>query len=84
MHTLVVFRCGKDCLPGNASVEDMICFFGHARPVSIGHKTIIDFVYTSCQHRVLVLDRVKERANEIDIPYQSLIKQYINKGLQSL
>lgn len=31
-----------------------------------------------------MIDRVKERANEIDIPYQSLIKQYINKGLQSL
>ena len=30
-----------------------------------------------------MIDRVKERANEIDIPYQSLIKQYINKGLQS-
>ena len=30
-----------------------------------------------------MIDRVKERANEIDIPYQSLIKQYINQGLQS-
>lgn len=31
-----------------------------------------------------MIDRVKERANEIDIPYQALIKQYIDKGLQSL
>lgn len=29
-----------------------------------------------------MIDRVKEKANEIDIPYQSLIKQYINQGLQ--
>lgn len=28
-----------------------------------------------------LLDRVKEKANELDIPYQSLIKQYINKGV---
>ncbi len=28
-----------------------------------------------------VLDRVKEKANEINIPYQSLIKEYIKKGL---
>lgn len=25
--------------------------------------------------------RIKEKANELDIPYQSLIKQYIKKGL---
>lgn len=31
-----------------------------------------------------MIDRVKEKANEIDIPYQALIKQYIVKGLQSL
>lgn len=31
-----------------------------------------------------MIDRVKERANDIDIPYQTLIKQFINKGLQSL
>lgn len=31
-----------------------------------------------------MIDRVKEKANEIDIPYQALIKQYIAKGLQSL
>jgi len=30
-----------------------------------------------------LLDRVKERANEINVPYQSLIKQYINKGVLS-
>ena len=30
-----------------------------------------------------LLDRVKERANEINIPYQSLIKQYIQKGIFS-
>lgn len=29
-----------------------------------------------------MIDRVKERANAIDIPYQSLIKQYIDRGLQ--
>lgn len=29
-----------------------------------------------------MIDRVKERANEIDIPYQALIKQFINQGLQ--
>ena len=28
-----------------------------------------------------LLNRVKEKANEINIPYQSLIKQYIQKGL---
>lgn len=30
-----------------------------------------------------IIDRVKEKANEIDIPYQALIKQYIARGLQS-
>lgn len=28
-----------------------------------------------------VLNRVKERANEINVPYQSLIKEYIRKGV---
>jgi predicted DNA binding CopG/RHH family protein len=28
-----------------------------------------------------LLDRVKEKANELNIPYQSLIKQYINRGV---
>lgn len=28
-----------------------------------------------------LLNRVKERANELNIPYQSLIKQYIQKGV---
>lgn len=27
-----------------------------------------------------LLNRIKEKANEINIPYQSLIKQYIKKG----
>jgi len=30
-----------------------------------------------------LLNRVKEKANEINIPYQSLIKQYIQKGVMS-
>jgi predicted DNA binding CopG/RHH family protein len=30
-----------------------------------------------------LLMRVKEKANEINIPYQSLIKQYIQKGVFS-
>lgn len=30
-----------------------------------------------------LLNRVKERANEIDVPYQSLIKEYIRKGVFS-
>ena len=30
-----------------------------------------------------LLNRVKEKANEINIPYQSLIKQYIRKGVLS-
>ncbi|QQG42991.1 MAG: BrnA antitoxin family protein [Candidatus Daviesbacteria bacterium] len=30
-----------------------------------------------------LLNRLKEKANEINIPYQSLIKQYIKKGVLS-
>lgn len=30
-----------------------------------------------------IIDRVKEKANEINIPYQSLIKEYIKKGVFS-
>jgi len=30
-----------------------------------------------------LINRVKEKANEINIPYQSLIKQYIKKGVFS-
>jgi len=30
-----------------------------------------------------LLNMVKEKANEINIPYQSLIKQYIKKGVLS-
>lgn len=30
-----------------------------------------------------LLNRVKEQANEINIPYQSLIKEYIKKGVFS-
>lgn len=30
-----------------------------------------------------LLNRVKEKANEINIPYQSLIKQYIKRGIMS-
>ncbi len=30
-----------------------------------------------------LLNRVKEQANELNIPYQSLIKQYIKKGVFS-
>jgi len=30
-----------------------------------------------------LLNRLKEKANEINIPYQSLIKEYIKKGLFS-
>ena len=30
-----------------------------------------------------LLNRVKEKANSINIPYQSLIKQYIQKGILS-
>lgn len=32
---------------------------------------------------VYLINRVKEKANEINIPYQSLIKQYIAKGVFS-
>lgn len=32
---------------------------------------------------VYLINRVKERANALDIPYQSLIKQYIDKGIMS-
>ena len=28
-----------------------------------------------------VINRLKEKANAMDVPYQSLIKQYIHKGL---
>lgn len=28
-----------------------------------------------------LLNRVKEKANQINVPYQSLIKQYIQKGV---
>lgn len=30
-----------------------------------------------------LIDRVKEKANEINVPYQSLMKEYIHKGLKS-
>lgn len=30
-----------------------------------------------------LLNRLKEKANEINIPYQSLIKEYIKKGVLS-
>jgi len=30
-----------------------------------------------------MINRVKERANSMDVPYQALIKQYIKKGLKS-
>ncbi len=30
-----------------------------------------------------LLNRVKEKANEINVPYQSLIKEYIQKGALS-
>jgi len=30
---------------------------------------------------VYLINRVKERANALNIPYQSLIKQYINRGV---
>jgi len=30
-----------------------------------------------------LLNRLKERANEINIPYQSLIKEYIKRGILS-
>jgi predicted DNA binding CopG/RHH family protein len=31
-----------------------------------------------------MINRLKVKANEIDIPYQSLIKQFINQGLQTV
>ena len=31
-----------------------------------------------------MIEHLKEKANEIDVPYQSLIKTYISKGLQSI
>jgi predicted DNA binding CopG/RHH family protein len=31
-----------------------------------------------------LLIRIKEKANEINVPYQSLIKEYIRKGAMSL
>ncbi len=30
---------------------------------------------------VFILNRLKEKANEINVPYQSLIKEYLLKGL---
>jgi len=30
-----------------------------------------------------LLNRIKEKANEVNIPYQSLIKEYIKKGVLS-
>ena len=30
-----------------------------------------------------LLNRVKEKANEVNVPYQSLIKDYIKKGILS-
>lgn len=42
---------------------------------------------TSCPISIRIpeylLNRVKEKANEINIPYQSLIKQYIKRGVMS-
>jgi predicted DNA binding CopG/RHH family protein len=32
---------------------------------------------------VAILNRVKERANESNVPYQSLIKEYIRKGVSA-
>jgi predicted DNA binding CopG/RHH family protein len=32
---------------------------------------------------VSILNRVKERANETNVPYQSLIKEYIREGVSS-
>ncbi len=32
---------------------------------------------------VSMLNRVKERANESNVPYQSLIKEYIRKGVSA-
>lgn len=30
-----------------------------------------------------MIDRLKQKANEIDIPYQALIKQFIDRGLST-
>ena len=30
-----------------------------------------------------MINRLKQRANEIDVPYQALIKQFIDKGLRA-
>jgi predicted DNA binding CopG/RHH family protein len=30
-----------------------------------------------------ILNRVKERANETNVPYQSLMKEYISRGVRS-
>lgn len=30
-----------------------------------------------------LIDRVKEQANKLDVPYQALMKQYIQKGISS-
>ena len=30
-----------------------------------------------------IINRLKERANEINIPYQSLIKEYVKEGLRA-
>lgn len=35
----------------------------------------------SIRFPVSVLDRVKTMANRMDVPYQSLIKQLVNKGI---
>ncbi len=32
---------------------------------------------------VWLINRLKQKANEINIPYQSLIKEYLKKGLMS-
>ena len=32
---------------------------------------------------VYLLVRIKEKANELDVPYQSLIKQYLRRGVSS-
>jgi predicted DNA binding CopG/RHH family protein len=32
---------------------------------------------------VYILNRIKERANSMNVPYQSLIKEYIRKGVVS-
>ncbi len=36
----------------------------------------------SIRFPVSVLDRVKTMANRMDVPYQSLIKQLVNKGIE--